>query len=385
MTHELAILNTPKELVRNSTDIAGLCREIVVKSALEIQGRKYVRVEGWQSIATAHGCVASSRDVEKLDDGFRAIGEVRRMLDGGLIAQAEGFVGADEPTWFGGMALVWDKAQKKKVEKMLEKRPDYAIRAMAQTRAISRACRSAFAHVVVLMDAGLSTTPAEEVPADGFDDREPQGTAQGTAQPKQERHTPTKPYEEKPATNTAAATATAEGFRAWCKETGVGPDFVFGMMRNAGNIKDEDTFEKIPPGVLQRYWGKRDGIIDRWKLAGSPKPSEQGKDTPREPATEPEPTSRKRQYNVNTGDRGTSKTLREPCQTDVPAADLLRGEEVEWYNVRVHFGKSEGLRIEEMSPEQLEYWLSWKPALYRGKFNPKDLVLDAALCIASAQ
>ena len=39
---------------------------------------------------------------------------------------------------------------------------------MAQTRAISRACRSAFAHVVVMMNAGLSTTPAEEVPLGGF-------------------------------------------------------------------------------------------------------------------------------------------------------------------------------------------------------------------------
>jgi hypothetical protein len=41
---------------------------------------------------------------------------------------------------------------------------------MVQTRAISRACRSAFAHVVVLIDGNLSTTPAEEVPEGGFDD-----------------------------------------------------------------------------------------------------------------------------------------------------------------------------------------------------------------------
>jgi len=34
---------------------------------------------------------------------------------------------------------------------------------MAQTRAISRAGRSAFAHVVVMMKAGLATTPAEEM------------------------------------------------------------------------------------------------------------------------------------------------------------------------------------------------------------------------------
>lgn len=135
---------------RSSTDAAGLCREIVIKTAKNIQGRKYVCVEGWQSIAIAHGCTASARDVEAIEGGVRSIGEVRRMSDGQLIAQAEGFVGDDETMW--------------------AKRPMYARRAMAQTRAISRACRSAFAHVVVMIDAGLSTTPAEEVPDGGFDD-----------------------------------------------------------------------------------------------------------------------------------------------------------------------------------------------------------------------
>jgi hypothetical protein len=142
-----------------STDAAGLCREIVVATASTIQGRKFVSVEGWQAIALPHGCVAGSRDVERIEGGVRAIGEVRRMSDGGLIATAEGFVGEDETTWYGG---------KDKRGKVHDKRNDYAIRAMAQTRAISRACRSAFAHVVVMMKANLQTTPAEEVPAEGF-------------------------------------------------------------------------------------------------------------------------------------------------------------------------------------------------------------------------
>ena len=168
----------PQELTRLATDVAGLCKEIVVKTCLEIQGRKYVRVEGWQSIATAHGCVACSRDVEQIYTpdgktllGYKAIGEIRRM-DGTVIGTAEGFVGADETTWFGGTSRVYDKFKKQYVDKELTKRPDYAIRAMCQTRAISRVCRAAFAHVVVLMDAGLSTTPAEEVPAGGFNDEE---------------------------------------------------------------------------------------------------------------------------------------------------------------------------------------------------------------------
>lgn len=156
----LVPVNSNVEAYRASTDAAAICKEIVVSTATTIQGRKYVCVEGWQAIAIAHGCAAGARDVEKVEGGVRAIGEVRRMSDGGLIATAEGFVGEDEPTWFGGSSR----------GKTLPKRADYAIRAMAQTRAISRACRSAFAHVVVMMNAGLATTPAEEVPFDGFDD-----------------------------------------------------------------------------------------------------------------------------------------------------------------------------------------------------------------------
>lgn len=138
---------------RQATEIAAICKGIVTKTAQNIQGRKYVRVEGWQSIANAYGCVASARDVERVETGFRAIGQVRDMKTGTVIAEAEGFVGDDERTW--------------------SKRDEYAKRAMAQTRAISRACRSAFAFIVTYMDAGLETTPAEEVPHDGFADAAP--------------------------------------------------------------------------------------------------------------------------------------------------------------------------------------------------------------------
>lgn len=167
---------------RASTDAASICKDIVVATATTIQGRKYVNVEGWQAIAIAHGCAAGARDVEKVDGGVRAVGEIRRMSDGAIISIAEGFVGEDEETWYGG---------KNKYGKVLPKRNDYAIRAMAQTRAISRACRSAFAHVVVMMNAGLATTPAEEVPDGGFDDR-----ASAVEQPRQAaapRHDPVAP------------------------------------------------------------------------------------------------------------------------------------------------------------------------------------------------
>jgi hypothetical protein len=146
--------NADVRAYRASTEAADICKDIVVSTSSQIQGRNFVSVEGWQAIAVAHGCALSARDVENVEGGVRAIGEVRRMSDGQLIATGEGFVGEDEPTWFGG---------KNKYGKELPKRPDYAIRAMAQTRAMSRAGRTAFAHVVVMMKAGLATTPAEEM------------------------------------------------------------------------------------------------------------------------------------------------------------------------------------------------------------------------------
>jgi hypothetical protein len=161
---------SPTLMHKLATDVAGACREIVEATQLQIEKRRYVRVEGWQAIANGFGCTASARDVEKLYDeasgefqGFRAIGEVKRQADGLIIATGEGFVGVDEPRWFGGTVEVWDKQKRKYVPKTYKPGPEYAARAMAQTRAISRACRAAFAFVVVMINKELSTTPAEEM------------------------------------------------------------------------------------------------------------------------------------------------------------------------------------------------------------------------------
>lgn len=142
------------QLTRRASDAAGACKAIVTKTAIQIGPKKYVPVEGWQAIANSLGCVASARDVEAVEGGIRAIGEVRRVDTGIVIATAEGFLGDDEPIWCGGTDARGKEHQA---------RPLYARRAMAQTRAVSRACRSAFGFIVTLMDAGLQTTPAEEM------------------------------------------------------------------------------------------------------------------------------------------------------------------------------------------------------------------------------
>lgn len=142
----------PKALMRRATDVAAVCKTVVTNLAKPIQGKRYIPVEGWCTIAAAYGCVPSIREVAEEDRGIRAVADLKRA-DGTIAATAEGYCGLDEPMW--------------------SNRPLYARRAMAQTRAISRVCRTAFAFVVTLMDAGLQTTPAEEIPHGG----EPEATA----------------------------------------------------------------------------------------------------------------------------------------------------------------------------------------------------------------
>lgn len=143
MSTEIAVRDADVRIAE-AGDVARVCKQIVTATAMNIRGRRYVKVEGWQAIAVAHGLMASAGDVQSVEGGIRAVATLRRIEDGATLCSAEGFVGDDEPMW--------------------QSRPLYARRAMAQTRAISRVCRSAFAHVVVMMAAGLETTPAEEVP-----------------------------------------------------------------------------------------------------------------------------------------------------------------------------------------------------------------------------
>lgn len=148
----LALVDAPEDekptaLMRRATDVAAVCKAVVTSSAKSIQGKRYIEVEGWCTIAAAYGCVPSIREVVEEERGIRAVAELKRA-DGTVVAAAEGFCGLDEPTW--------------------SNRAMYARRGMAQTRAISRVCRTAFAFVVKLMDAGLETTPAEEIPNGDF-------------------------------------------------------------------------------------------------------------------------------------------------------------------------------------------------------------------------
>jgi hypothetical protein len=175
MNEPHAIIDTtqqasPQQVMALVSSVATATKNLVGAAIINLQGKKYIKVEGWQAIAAAHGCTVTADTVTAQDDGaVIATAFVRRLRDGATLGSAEGYVGMDE---------VWGK------------RPIYARRAMAQTRAISRACRNAFAHVVVAMNSahatGFETTPAEEVPEGGFPERK---TASATGEVKTKKPT----------------------------------------------------------------------------------------------------------------------------------------------------------------------------------------------------
>lgn len=139
--------STPAALISGATQIADQLAEIIRRKRLAntIQGREYVRVEGWTTLSALLGVIAREESVEELEDGgYRATVSLVRMSDGAVISRASSECGMDEPTWAN--------------------RPKYARRSMAVTRATGKAARLAFSWIMSL--AGFEPTPAEEMPVD---------------------------------------------------------------------------------------------------------------------------------------------------------------------------------------------------------------------------
>lgn len=138
----------PIKLYSLGQQVADVCKDIVLKSSCDIQGKRYVKVEGWQAIAATFGTTPEVVEggVTFHEDGVMAEVVLKRDSDQTIISRAYGFVGYKEDP----------EAEK------------YAIIGKAQTRAVARVCRHKFSFVVVLIDPYLETTPADEVPRDGF-------------------------------------------------------------------------------------------------------------------------------------------------------------------------------------------------------------------------
>lgn len=137
---------TPEDVIRRATTISKELVKVVEDRKLysTISGRKYVRVEGWETLGAMLGIMPREVDgsVKRFEDGsYEATVELIRVTDGAVIGRGSAFVGMDEPTW--------------------GKRLEYARRSMAITRATGKAYRLCLSWIMAL--AGYEPTPAEEM------------------------------------------------------------------------------------------------------------------------------------------------------------------------------------------------------------------------------
>lgn len=151
----VAALANPATYVLQATRLANALADVIRTRNLFVvigqgdKARKYVTVEAWTLLGNmlgVHPIVVWSRRIDQTEEteGWEARVEVRNSR-GDLIGAGEAMCTRQEKTW--------------------APRDDFALRAMAQTRAISRALRNPLGFVVKL--AGYEVTPAEEMPHEG--------------------------------------------------------------------------------------------------------------------------------------------------------------------------------------------------------------------------
>jgi hypothetical protein len=134
----------PKEMVAAATEIANVLKDVIDKQKLfvSLNGNQHVKAEGWSVLGTMLSILPKEEKVIRHEDGsFEAYVCLINNRNGHVVGGGSGFVGMDEPNW--------------------KKKPDYARRSMAITRATSKAYKTCFSWIIAL--AGYNATPAEEM------------------------------------------------------------------------------------------------------------------------------------------------------------------------------------------------------------------------------
>jgi hypothetical protein len=117
---------------------------------VNVQGKQYPKVDWWTAMGQPLGLSPQTEWVRRREDFEAETWEARVIVTnrtGTVISAGQAICSAAEPRW--------------------GKADTYARYSMAQTRAVGKAYRQPLSFLAVL--SGLQPTPADEVPAEGFD------------------------------------------------------------------------------------------------------------------------------------------------------------------------------------------------------------------------
>lgn len=137
---------TPKTVIERAKLIANTLTPLVEQAKLYsmINGRKYVTVDGWNTMLSMLGVFPAVEYSRKLERENETCYEARvnlTTLEGKVVGSGEAICSSKERNWAN--------------------RDEFAIKSMAQTRATGKAARIGFSWIMKL--AGYEPTPAEEM------------------------------------------------------------------------------------------------------------------------------------------------------------------------------------------------------------------------------
>lgn len=140
--------DTPENLLMAASEAAKALERVIElneRPPLMFNGKRYLEVHHWQTIAKFYHSTVSTSDPEFVEIagimGFKAKAAVLDEKTGLTVGGAEAFCMRDEANW--------------------KSKPIYQLASMAQTRAMSKALSNKFRFVAIV--AGYEGTPAEEM------------------------------------------------------------------------------------------------------------------------------------------------------------------------------------------------------------------------------
>jgi len=244
-----------------------------------------------------------------------------------------------------------------------------------------------------LMDNFLITDETEPESGDQAEDHQSADKPKGV-----EPHRRTKPYEEQTGDDDKKVAGDLIELKAYLTQHKIPDGFLLRLLEEKKLIDGHTkTVAAIKPGILRRVLSPKslENLLTAWKQQQADE--DQGSQTEPERKQErhpfngePEPKEKEapsKRKTAEANEYDQTRKVRQPVDEGTDVNDLLEQEGYEnWREVEIHFGQKKGHVLGKLKQKDLAWWCdNWIPKPYRGTWDEKDLVLDAALCLASAE
>jgi hypothetical protein len=217
------------------------------------------------------------------------------------------------------------------------------------------------------------------------DDPEAQGEPPAAKPAGAAGHRRTRAYEEETGDDDKRVATDLIELKAFLTEHKIPDGFLLRLLQDKKLIDGHTkTVATIKPGILRRVLSPKSlgNLVAAWKQQQADE--ESGSQEP--PAKERSPFDEPKEVRTREGDQ-TRNELRKPVDDTISPKDMLEQEGYDdWREVEIHFGEHKGKLLGKLPQKSLAWWINnYVPKPYRGTWQNNDLVLDAALCLASEE